>query len=52
MYSRLLLNMYTKQNLYVRWQDEFTERFTATNGVKEGRVISLQSYFVYIWIAF
>ncbi len=39
-YSRLLLNMYTNNKLRVRWQDEFSETFTATNGVKQGGVIS------------
>ncbi len=39
MYSRLLLNMYTNQKLPVRWQDGFSETFTATNGVKQGGVI-------------
>ncbi len=33
MYSRLLLNMYTNKKLHVIWQDEFSETFTATNGV-------------------
>ncbi len=40
--------MYTNQKLRVRWQDEFSERFTATNGVKQGRVISPILFCVYM----
>ncbi len=48
MYSRLLLNMCTNQKLHVRWQDEFCETFTATNGVKQDRVISPILFCVYM----
>ena len=40
MYSRLLLNMYTNQKLRVRCNAEFSDSFPATNGVKQGGVIS------------
>ncbi len=48
MYSRLLLNMYTNNKLHVRWQDQFSETFTATNSVKQGGVISPILFCVYI----
>ncbi len=40
--------MYTNQKLCVRWQDEFSETFTATNGVKQGGVISPILFCVYM----
>ncbi len=40
--------MYTNQILCVRWQDEFSETFTATNGVKQGGVISPILFCVYM----
>ncbi len=39
---------YTNNKLRVRWQDEFSETFTATIGVKQGRVISPILFCVYI----
>ena len=38
--SRLLLNMYLKQTLTVRWNSSTSHYFSATNGVKQGGVIS------------
>ncbi len=34
--------------MHVRWQDEFSKTFTATNGVKQGRVISQILFYVYM----
>ncbi len=48
MYSRLLLNMYTNQKVHVRWRDEFSETFTATNGVTQGGVISPILFCIYM----
>ncbi len=39
-YSRLLLNMYTNQKLRFRWNSEFSELFSVTNGVNQAGVIS------------
>ncbi|CAL4101476.1 unnamed protein product, partial [Meganyctiphanes norvegica] len=47
---RLLLNMYTNQKLRVKWDNEFSDEFSVTNGVKQGGVIS-HYYSVYIWMA-
>ncbi len=49
MYIRLLLNMYTNQKLCCRWLEEFSETFTATNGVKQGGVISPILICVYMY---
>ncbi len=48
MYSKLRLNMYTNQKLRFRWNSEFSELFSVTNGVKHGGVISPILYCVYI----
>ena len=48
MYRRLLVNMYTNQTLRVRWNAEFSVSFTATNGVKQGGVISPVLFCVYM----
>ena len=48
LYSRLLLNMYTNQKLRVRWNAEFSDSFAATNGVKQGGVISPVLFCVYM----
>ncbi len=40
MYSRLLFNMYTNQKLRDRSNFELSELISATNGVKQGGVIS------------
>ena len=40
--------MYTNQTLRVRWNAEFPDSFTATNGVKQGGVISPVLFCVYI----
>ena len=48
MYSRLMLNMYTSQKLRVRWKGEVSELFSASNGVKQGGVISPILFCVYM----
>lgn len=48
MYSRLLINMYTNQKLRVRWNGTISECFSATNGVKQGGVISPILFCVYM----
>ncbi len=45
---RLLLNMYTKQTLQARWGNAMPQQFTVCNGVKQGGVISLILFAVYI----
>ncbi len=41
--------MYTNQNMCVKWQDEFSETFSATNDVKQDRVISPILFCVYMY---
>ncbi len=45
---RLLLNMYTKQQLQVRWGNAMSQQFTVCNGVKQGGVLSPILFAVYI----
>jgi hypothetical protein len=47
LYCRLLLNMYTTQKLRVRWNTEYSDNFSASNGVKQGGVISPVLFCVY-----
>ena len=37
---RLLLNMYTKQKLQVKWNNTRSHKFNVTNGVRQGGVLS------------
>jgi hypothetical protein len=46
--ARLLLFMYLNQKLRVRWGKETTESFNASNGVKQGGVLSPTLFSVYI----
>ncbi len=45
---RLLLNMYTKQKLQVRWGNAMSQQHTLCNGVKWGGVLSPILFVVYI----
>ncbi len=45
---RLLLNMYTKQTLQVRWGNDMSQQYTVCNGVKQGGVLSPILFAVYI----
>ncbi len=45
---RLLLNMYTKQKLQVRWGNTMSQQFTVRNGVMQGGVLSPILFAVYI----
>ncbi len=45
---RLLLNMYTKQTLQVRWRNAMSQQFTLCNGVKQGGILSPILFAVYI----
>ena len=47
-YIRLILTMYLGQSANVRWNGEFSELFTLTNGVKQGAVLSAIFFCVYI----
>lgn len=46
--SRLLLTMYTTQELNVRWNDAKSSNFKCSNGVKQGAVLSPILFCVYI----
>ncbi len=46
---RLLLNMYTKQQLQVRWRNAMSQQFTVCNTIKQGEVISPIFFAVYIY---
>ena len=45
---RLLLNMYTKQKLQVKWNNSISSKFGVTNGVRQGGVLSPLLFTVYI----
>ena len=45
---RLLLNMYTKQKLQVKWNNHISHRFDVTNGVRQGGVLSPLLFSVYV----
>ena len=46
---RLLINLYTKQSMSVKWNNTYSTNFVIT-GVKQGGVLS--SFSVYIWTTF
>ncbi|CAL4169380.1 unnamed protein product, partial [Meganyctiphanes norvegica] len=41
---RLLLNMYTKQKLQVKWNNRLSSKFDVTNGVRQGGCIVTTSF--------
>ena len=45
---RLLINMYTRQLLQVKWCNSLSACFNATNGVKQGGVLSPVLFTVYV----
>ena len=45
---RLVLYMYTKQKLQVRWGSSMPSQFTACNGVKQGAIISPILFSIYM----
>ena len=45
---RLLLNMYTKQKLQVKWNNNLSCTFDVTNGVRQGGVLSPLLFSVYV----
>ena len=45
---RLLLNMYTKQKLQVKWNNHISHKFDVTNGVRQGGVLSPLLFSVYV----
>ena len=50
---RLLLLMYTRQSLRVKWGNTVSSEFTVSNGVKQGGVLSpilFDIYMLYRWI--
>ena len=47
-YLRLLLVMYRAQSAKVRWNGDFSEPFSISNGVKQGAVLSAVLFCIYI----
>ena len=47
---KLLFNMYSKQNMSVRWDNEVYKRCKARNGVKQGGVIFPVLFTLYLYV--
>ena len=45
---RFLLNMYTQQNIRVKWNGIYSEPFNVTNGVRQGGIVSPLLFTLYI----
>ena len=45
---RLLINLYTKQSMTVRWNNTYSTNFGITNGVKQGGVLSRVLFCIYM----
>ena len=45
---KLLYYMYTQKNCHVRWNNEHSDSFSVSNGVKQGSVISPLLFTIYI----
>jgi hypothetical protein len=48
LYARLLINMYTRLKLRVRWNGKCSEVFSVCNGVKQGGILSPILFCIYI----
>ena len=45
---RFLINMYTQQNIRVKWNGVFSEPFNVTNGVRQGGIVSPLLFTLYV----
>ena len=48
MLVRILLFGYTKQTMCVKWGNCMSDYFYVSNGVRQGGIISLKLYYVYV----